>query len=176
MAKTNGVPTGTVIDTSGTFLEELAIILNTRDFEPAPEEPVAEGEVVIGEMNDFEKACTTASMRFGKRADTMLHEAMDAAESPEEIRKAKEAAARRYNVFKAISDLRWANMKNRLGEACDEGSGIGIRGGYKIVTVPERKNNLPEGLPAELAELFGSMPGSVHIIGMGMGSPFGEEE
>ncbi|HWP68137.1 MAG TPA: hypothetical protein VN437_02465, partial [Rectinemataceae bacterium] len=130
----NGKSTATSIDLAGTYLEEMARILNTGDFIPAPEEQVADGEIVIGEMNALEKACHSAARRFGERADEMTNESMATANSEEEMVSTQKASARRFNIFKAMSEMKWASITARLGEACTEGRGIAIRSGYKIVS------------------------------------------
>ncbi|NTW13936.1 MAG: hypothetical protein HGA31_02800 [Candidatus Moranbacteria bacterium] len=138
------------LDLSGTVLEETAAVLISGAFEPSVKDAVKEGEVVIGELNDFEKALDTARKRYSARANEETERSFIAADSPSEMKSARDAASRRMAIHEAISDIMWANIIHRLGESCAKVSGVGLREGYKIVSYPESKER--EDCPMEMIQ------------------------
>ncbi len=100
-----------------TLIEEISNV-KPKDFIDVTRE-IAENEIVIGEMNNFEKALRTLHL---KKVD-------EASKNPGENSfyfKKKES--------NALSDLLWSNIQRRIKEArvYDE---IGIRKGYKIIGI-----------------------------------------
>lgn len=123
----------TLIDVTGTILEETAAILAAQDFDPSPTEPVAEGEKPIGTLSDLEKALLTARNRWGDRSNTTTKQTLADANNPEEAQEARAAASARCAVHEALDNMMWANIRMRIGKPSYQGTALGIRDGYQIV-------------------------------------------
>jgi hypothetical protein len=101
------------------------------NFAAPPEQGISEGETVIGELTDFEKALYTAADIVGDAHDHLLKRAKALGRLDTETQEALRQAKRSYDI---MAYLLWASIEKRLGSRA-----LGIRAGYKVVCVPESR-------------------------------------
>ena len=117
-----------------------------NDFIPSVNDPVKEGETVIGQMDALEKALLSVARRAGAEAKKIGNEhpeifgrcSLDCANCSvkDECEKAQGLAC----VYKISQALFWRTVVDRLGDEA-YGDGIGIRTGYQIVRFPKRETS-----------------------------------
>jgi len=113
-------------------------VLLKGEFAPAPDEPVAENEKIIGELTLFEKAVYTARDSIADTNNKLVESAMEQGHEPD----MDKISLNKFN-HKTLNSVFWACVRNRLGKACNEQAGIGLRHGYKIVSYPDAKIGNP---------------------------------
>jgi hypothetical protein len=133
---------------AGTFLGEVAKILAKGKF-TEPDEPVAEGEEVIGEMTLLEKAVFHLVDAQMKEAQKICEGCDDTEEDKqsERCRGLQRLTAR----LKILSELRWALIRERLRIASDS---IGVRQGYKIVKLPAKKEDAESSMNDSMNDII----------------------
>ncbi len=114
---------------AGTLLALISEVLLKGEFVPAPEEPVADHEKVIGELTLFEKAIYTAKKSIVDDNNAMVREIESRGEEPDKLEVIKNKID-----YKALNALFWACIKNRLGTVTLDPDAIGVWEGYKIVS------------------------------------------
>ena len=114
---------------SGTFLEELSIVLNTGKFTEIIDEP-ASNEKVIGEMDDLEKALNTLCLRYEKIAAEFLRQ-----DSIDKDLISQEAKFMKIKGrFKIAHAWLWSNIEERFADQLKaKVSGHGIRSNFRVV-------------------------------------------
>lgn len=114
----------------GTPLEAVYDAFTKDDFYPAPEDPVAEDDVVIGELSPLEKALMTARNRIADANNAMVREVEAKGEEPNklEVRKNKKTCD-------ALNSIFWACVQHRFGAPAYEADGNGLRERYKVVSL-----------------------------------------
>lgn len=90
-----------------------------------------EGEVVIGELSDYEKAIIMASNIVVKRHNDAI-EKEEAGEECDSVQKYLDKAA-----SQVYESLLWANIHKRLGKVAVENDRIGLRKDWKIAAAPK---------------------------------------
>ncbi|MFZ3073657.1 MAG: hypothetical protein WA093_00790 [Minisyncoccales bacterium] len=106
------------------------------EFAPAPEIEVGKNETVIGELIPLEKAVRTAERKIADDHKKMVDGAMRSNKiSCKKYKKCVASGA----VVSSLDGLFWVLVRCRLGDITYEGSGIGLRKGYKIVSIPYHK-------------------------------------
>ena len=117
--------------------------LQTGKFQPPPDDPVEEGEKIIGEMTDVEKSIHSACVILDNRAaeiaelnNRMVEDAKRTGADVDELQvflnKAEHEAT--VEMIKGLSAVLWHSIRKRIGAPAKECDGIGIRDGYKIVS------------------------------------------
>lgn len=107
-------------------------ILLSGKFTPI-EEPIEEGESVIGELTPFEWALNTARKKIADAHNNMMRKMVpfDHIEAQKNMEN--------HNV---IESLFWASIRNRLGEVAFKSSTIGVKSGGKIVSVNNGQDHI----------------------------------
>jgi hypothetical protein len=148
MADSNGENTEEQIfmDVTGTVLDPVARVLVAGEF-TGPDRPVGEGEKVIGEFTDFEKAVYTVYSTLWDEC-AAIAKSGDADSNIELMEKPAQVVA--------LRELLNASAR-RLGAVSWEGKGIAFCKGYKIVSVP---NSLED---EELEKLRSTLSGMMGI-------------
>jgi len=132
----------------GTPLALINGVLLKGEFAPAPDEPVAENEKIIGELSLFEKAVYTARDSIADANNALVQNAMEKDEKLD-INKVR---SNKTN-HEALNSIFWACIRNRLGDVVYEQVGVGLRRDYKIVSYSDAKGGdsflrmLLDGLP-----------------------------
>lgn len=122
-------------------------ILQSREFFPAPDEAVAEGETIVGALSDEDKAVYTARNLV---ADAYNKVVFAAKMSNEVMEKAAAVSLSQWN--EVLNDLFWGAVNVKYAErmiAFGPGS-IGIRAGYQVVLSPPDKSSIEVLLDALL--------------------------
>lgn len=117
-----------------TILASVNEILESREF-IKPEQELGDGDTVIGEMTDYEKAIWTAfssSVDFLKAMVEKLPDDLDES-VVDELKKVKVL----NDKTDALKNFFWASLRHRLNEACYQASGIGVRSNFEIVALTE---------------------------------------
>lgn len=121
----------------GTIVAELLEVMQDGKFS-LPDTPVAEGEKVIGEMNDYEKALYTLAEKYQNSVHDIAirfrgqGRPVGREEEPKLV-KQLECYKQRYDL---ISELMWDSIKIRLVSQADIiAPGCGIRSGCKVVLI-----------------------------------------
>jgi hypothetical protein len=135
-----------------TFLEEVGELVTQKRFDSLELDPVEEGEEVVGEMTDLEKA-VFALFEIKKKEIVETCKACD--DTAEDRASAK---CIRVTMLKGhleiLKKLSWKLVEDRLNL---QRVSLGVRKDYKIVKIPEEKVS---GL---------HLPGGVGIQILGMG-------
>ena len=139
----------------GTFIQELLETMATGQFIYDIQDEVAEGEKVIGEMNNLEKAAYVLLNKYeeieSKIVDYFRGET-DETHTPEEEAEMNRQLATCRARFRVASRLMWENIETRLAVTMESGArGIGIRADFKIVQI---FNNLNAPIKATLRDRF----------------------
>ncbi len=123
-----------------TILGPINEILESGKFEN-PEQETGEGDTVIGEMTDYEKAIWTVLSRTVGSFRKMVENLPD---NPEEANDEDVEKTRRLKEkIEALKDFFWASLRHRLGEVSYQGAGIGVRSDFQIVTMAETEEENP---------------------------------
>lgn len=95
----------------------------------AVNEPVAEGEIVVGGATDFEKALYTVSGKIADEHNAMVNEAcgQDNVSSDGYVN-----LYHKRQIYETIAGLLWLSIDARILEA-KKSNDVGIRNGYQIV-------------------------------------------
>ncbi len=159
---------GILSDTPLKFLvESLRYGLGDFDFRT---DPVAEGEVIIGEMTDFERIIHAATMNarrcaaeVGKANNAMVEDTFDL-ENPDfchrvQLNKGEFKALDLLDD--ALNALKWYSIKKRIGIPATEPDGIGIRDGCVVVarTSEAVQRSMREGMFLEILSNLGISDG-----------------
>jgi hypothetical protein len=118
-----------------TILDLVNQIFLKGEFTCPVTDELKEGEIVIGELSDYEKAIIIASGQVIKRHN----DAVDKEETGEEcdsVQKYLDKAA-----SQVYESLLWASIHNRLGKVAVENDRIGLRKDWKIAAAPEEEGD-----------------------------------
>lgn len=111
-----------------TFFGKIDQILASGKFSTPEVPPLEDGEKVIGECTDLEKAVITAFESFGSEGKTLCEGCQ---ETPEDRASAKCAQVTMLKSrMETLSTLFWQLVNDRLGERQND---LGIREGFQIV-------------------------------------------
>ena len=139
----------------GTFIQELFETMAAGQFAYDVHDEVAEGEKVIGEMNDLEKALNVLRNKYGETERKIVNYfrgETDETHTPEEEVEMNRQLATCRARFRVASRLMWENIETRLAVTMESGArGIGIRADFKIVQV---FNDLNAPIEATLRDRF----------------------
>lgn len=139
-------------------LSGLIQIMESGQFEPAPEQGVNDGENIVGELTLFEKALYTLRNRTGDRANELARENNDMVMSKngevdrDVVKSNKLAHSAVSRMYKALDKLFWASINGRIPAAA-ESSAVGIRANYQIVAFESEDDGI------SLGDLLGSGSG-----------------
>jgi len=100
----------------------------------AVDEPLAEGETVVGQATDLEKALYTVSDKIADEHNAMVDEAC---EGSKVSLIAYINLYHKIQIYKVIKSFFWLSINDRIPEA-KKSSDIGIRDGYLIVIYEKR--------------------------------------
>ena len=136
--------------TKGTLVASILECLASGNYVASPEEPVVDGETIIGELTDLEKAIYSVRDQI---ADS--HNEWARSVNGSIIPGTKEFMKLRANKerHEIVDRLLWLIIKDRLGDIARECDGIALRQGYKITTTG---SDMMEAL-SSLASLFESI-------------------
>lgn len=96
---------------------------------------VKEGETVIGELSNYEKAIVIASGQVIKRHNDAVDQKQKGEEHDSVQMYLDKSASETYE------SLLWANIHNRLGKVAVENDRVGLRQDWKIVIAPESEED-----------------------------------
>lgn len=120
----------------GSFIQELIETMLAGKFVDN-KEAVEEGEKIISEMNDMEKALSVLCNKYQDAESKLVsyfRGETDMKLNPEKETEMKQRLEICRAHFKIASQLMWANIKARLIDVDKkESTGLGIRTGFKIV-------------------------------------------
>ncbi|OGY42528.1 MAG: hypothetical protein A2Y82_04160 [Candidatus Buchananbacteria bacterium RBG_13_36_9] len=136
---------------SGTFLDEVGELIAKKQFDSLELDPVEEGEEVIGEMTDLEKA---AFALFEIKRKEVVETCKACDDTPEDRASPKCA---RITMLKghleALKKLSWVLVEDRLQM---HDVNLGIRADHKIVKLPDKHESgisLPGGLGIQILKI-----------------------
>lgn len=138
----------------GTIIAEFLEVMQSGKFD-LPEVPVGEGEKVIGEMNDYEKALCTLAEKYSNdvQAIVLRFEGQGKPVARAEESKLKEQLEHYHQCHHLFSALMWENITVRLINQADVISPeSGIRLGGKVVLVFKRDVNPLEKILKEITK------------------------
>jgi hypothetical protein len=132
---------------SQTILGLVNQILQTGELKCVVLEEVGKNEVVIGELSDYEKALFLASYKIADDHNMAVEKSEEEGEKMD-----RDQASFNKKAYRALNDLAWVSINNRLGKVAMEAFGLGIRKDWKLVSI-----NTPEGCGLEIH--------CIHLIG-----------
>jgi len=136
---------------AGTFFDEVGELIAQKQFDSLELDPVEEGEEVVGEMTDLEKAVFALFEIKRKEVVGTCKACDDTAEDR------VSAKCTRITMLKGhlevLKKLSWKLIEDRLNL---HNVNLGIRQDYKIVKIPEQHESgisLPGGLSIQIVRL-----------------------
>lgn len=114
-----------------TILSEVNRAFLSKEYKSVPIdfEPIGEGEILIGELNPFEKALFYTILVNNSKYEDLVEELPEGSEKQDELMRLN------YRI-NTLTDLFWANLRLRVGDIAF-GQMLEIREGFKIVLLPE---------------------------------------
>ena len=110
------------------FLQEALSLAEDGKFENDVPYPIEEGENIVAEMTPFEKAC----LSHARSTIEQLEETTEITDVDSQQSLGEQA--------KLLGKLAWASINERVTQEEDWG-GIGIRVGWKVVSLPKKDDD-----------------------------------
>jgi hypothetical protein len=128
------------------LLEQMGLFPNFKKYVD-PEQPVAEGEKILGEMNDLEKGMYTLMDKKDKECEEIKEKAVDLLLSDKKIGKGvAEKLDKQHSMIHATKDfaqkILWASIRSRV-ERTEGYDTLGLRKDFKIVESKGEKERGP---------------------------------
>jgi len=101
-----------------------------------PLDIVRDSEIVIGELSDYEKAILTAARQVQEIHNGLVEKEIETEEEGDYVQKFLNKSA-----HEAYNALLWSSIYHRLGTLTVKNEKLGVRKDWKIVAIPEVKNN-----------------------------------
>jgi len=150
---------------SGSVLETVIEAMMSDEHAPLTDDPVSQGDNIIGELSLLEKAIAAATIKLTNEHNALVEKTNTAAATDREnAREIMKGAAERIkylsSAVKALHDLFWASIRFRLSnQGIKNLENIGTRSENEIVSLDDASHG---DFHSFLRSMFESMEGGGH--------------
>ncbi len=139
----------------GTVVGLIKEVFISGDFVSA-DEPIGTNEIVLGELNRFERAVLTVRNKVIDQHKCVVQKAQE--NGGRLMSSLKSALAKSHSESEALDNFFWAIVADRIGKSAYDADSLALRAGYKVVAVPSVRQS-----HSDFGELLLSLLGGAGI-------------